>query len=92
MSTRNETATEKTEGEHWLRRPDTIRKLWIGGILLSATLVLLDLLIKPYAYFGLDGTFGFYAWFAFGTSIAMVIGANTLGIFLKRKDTYYDRD
>lgn len=92
MDTRGESAPEKTEGKHWLCRPDTIRKLWIGGILLSAVFVLLDLFIKPYAYFGIDGTFGFYAWFAFGTSIAMVVGANFLGIFLKRKDTYYDRD
>lgn len=78
--------------EHWLRRPETIRKLWIGGLLLLAVLVALDLVITPHPYFGLDGSFAFNAWFGFATCVAMVLGAKLLGVFLKRKDTYYERD
>jgi len=44
----------------------------------------------PGSGFTLDTTFGFFAWYGFLTCAAMVIGAKLLGIFLKRKDTYYD--
>jgi hypothetical protein len=77
---------------HWLRRPETIRKLWIWGIGLLAILVLMDFFIHPHPHFGLDGTFGFNSWYGFATCVAMVVGAKGLGILLKRKDTYYDRD
>ena len=78
--------------EHWLRRPETIRKLWIGGCAGLAVLVVLDFFIHPHAYFGLDGTFAFNAWFGFGGCVAMVVFAKLLGVFLKREDTYYERD
>ena len=80
----------RTEEPHWLVRPDTIRKLWIGGCIVLALLVLGDFLIHPHTYFGIDGTFGFYAWYGFVTCAAMVIGAKGLSLFLKRGDTYYD--
>lgn len=75
---------------HWLVRPDTIRRLCMGGGLLLAVLVLLDAVIEHHSYFDVDGTFGFYAWFGFGTSVAMIVFSKVLGIFVKRPDTYYD--
>lgn len=78
--------------EHWLRRPETIRKLWIWGCTGLAVLVLLDFVIHPHAYFGIDGSFGFNAWYGLFTCIAMIVAAKALGFFLKRKDTYYERD
>ncbi|MDA1089181.1 MAG: hypothetical protein O3A85_02545 [Proteobacteria bacterium] len=77
---------------HWLIRPETIRKLWIGGGVLLAFLVAIELWVQPQGYFGLDGTFAFNAWYGFIVCVAMVVGAKGLGIFLKREDTYYDRD
>ena len=41
-------------------------------------------------YFGVDGWFGFGAAFGFLSCLAMVLFAKGLGIFLKRKDSYYD--
>jgi hypothetical protein len=78
--------------EHWLRRPETIRKLWIWCSALLAVLVLADFAVAPHPHFGIDGTFGFHAWYGFGACVAMVIGAKLLGFVLKRKDTYYDGD
>ncbi|CCQ73456.1 hypothetical protein [Magnetospira sp. QH-2] len=75
---------------HWLVRPATIRKLWIGGIILLVLLVLAELFIHPHPHFGIDGWFGFNAWYGFLTCAAMVIFAKGLAVFLKRKDTYYD--
>ncbi len=75
---------------HWLRRPETIKKLWQWGLVLLAVVALLDLFVNGYAYFGIDGTFGFYSWYGLLTCIAMVVVAKVLGVFLKRGDDYYD--
>lgn len=80
------TATTK----HWLTRPETIRKLWIISIAALAIVTALDFFLPPHPYFGIDGSFGFYSWYGFVTCAVMVVGAKLLGIFLKRKDTYYD--
>jgi hypothetical protein len=76
--------------DHWLARPGTIRLLWVlfGAIL--AALVLADLAVHHHRLFGLDGTFGFGAWYGFAACVALVLGAKLLGAFLKRPDTYYD--
>ncbi len=78
--------------EHWLRRPETIRKLWVIGIIVLAILVAIGELIQQHPYFDGEKLFGFNAWYGFVCCVAMVIGAKLLGIFLKRKDTYYERD
>lgn len=75
---------------HWLVRPTTIRWLWIGGIALLAAFVAAGALVHGHAYFGIDGTFGFNAWFGFAACAAMVVVAKALGVALKRKETYYD--
>ena len=78
--------------EHWLRRPETIRRLWIGGLFMLAGLVAVEAWVYTYGYFGIDGIFAFNAWFGFATCVAMIFISNGLGIFLKRGDTYYDVD
>lgn len=82
--------TEKPK--HWLVRPRTIRLLWVIFILILILLLLPDLYIHQHAHFGIEASFGFYAWYGFATCVAMVVVAKLLGIFLKRKDTYYDPD
>jgi len=75
---------------HWLVRPKTIRRLWWGGGVILALLTLTDLFYEAHPYFGIDGGFGFYSWYGFATCAAMVIFAKILGLFVSRKDTYYD--
>lgn len=82
--------SEQHKDIHWLCRPATIKALWIIGIFILILTVALELFIHPHAYFGIDGWFGFNAWFGFASCAAMVLFAKLLGIFLKRKDTYYD--
>jgi hypothetical protein len=55
-----------------------------------ALVALSDSLLTMHPHFGADGYFGFYSAYGLVTCVAMVIGAKALGIFLKRKDTYYD--
>ena len=76
--------------DHWLTRPATIRLLWVGFILVLIVLVALDLVAAHHPHFGIDGTFGFGAWFGFLSCVALVGFAKALGALLKRPDTYYD--
>jgi hypothetical protein len=75
---------------HWLTREATIRRLWIAFAILLACIVLADLVVHHHAYFTLDGSFGFGAWFGFASCVLLVLAAKALGWILKRPDTYYD--
>ncbi len=77
-------------GKHWLLRPRNIRRLTWLAVALLAVAALLDFAIEPHGAFGIDGTVFFYSWFGFLTCVGMVVLAKLLGIFLKRKDSYYD--
>lgn len=78
------------DDDHWLTRPATIRRLWIGFALVLAVLVLAGLTVKVKGYFGIDDVFGFAAWFGFGSCVLMVAVAKVLGALLKRPDSYYE--
>ena len=76
--------------DHWLVRATSIRRLWIAFIAMLAATVLADLAVEHHSYFGLDGTFGFGAWFGFASCVVLIVFAKALGALLKRPDTYYD--
>ncbi|HEY7689840.1 MAG TPA: hypothetical protein VH835_14165 [Dongiaceae bacterium] len=78
------------DGDHWLVRPATIRRLWHVSIAVLAVLVVLDLVVAHHPHFGIDGTFGFGAWFGFLACVALIVFARAVGGILKRPDTYYD--
>ncbi|MEQ8330744.1 MAG: hypothetical protein RH859_09810 [Longimicrobiales bacterium] len=78
------------EPVHWLVRPETIRRIWIVFSAILVGIVLADLGVHHYEYFGIDDSFGFYAWYGFGTCLLMVVGAKALGFVLKRPDDYYE--
>ena len=75
---------------HWLASPRAIRWIWVAFAGLLLLTLITDLFIEQHEHFGLEGSFGFYAWFGFVTCAAMVVGAKVLGMFLKRPDDYYD--
>lgn len=91
MSKKPTSKNSKADSDHWLVRPDTIRKLWIGSSVVLALTVLADLVVEHHPHFGIDGTFGFGAWFGFVACIVLVVGSKALGAILKQPDTYYDR-
>jgi hypothetical protein len=78
------------EQKHWLVRPKTVRLLCRSGLVVLALLVIGDFFLQGHPSFQIDGTFGFYAWFGLVTCVGMVLFAKALGVFLKRKDTYYN--
>lgn len=76
--------------DHWLVRPENIRKLWIGFIAVLVLITLADLFVHHHAYFGVDGTFGFGSWFGFVSCVVLVFFSKALGLVLKRGDDYYE--
>ena len=80
----------RPDGDHWLVRPASIRRLWIGFAVVLALTVLAQAVVSIKGYFGVDGWFGFAAAFGFGACVAMVVVAKGLGLFLKRNERYYD--
>ena len=72
-------------------RPNTIKGLWVGGILLLALVTWLGTTVHPHTKFGIEGTVTFYSWYGFVTCVGMVLFAKFIvGLILGRKDTYYD--
>lgn len=78
--------------QRWLVRTGTIRLLWVLFLFILALTVLASLFMDAHAWFRLDGTFAFNAWYGFATCIGMIIIAKMLGRLLHRKENYYDRD
>ena len=77
--------------DHWLVRPENIRKIWIGSIIALAVTVAVEWFTGTAGHFhGIDEWFAFPAVFGFLSCVAMVFGAKVLGNILKRKDDYYD--
>jgi Na+/proline symporter len=80
---------DNRQDNHWLTRPETIRKLWWGFAVVLALTTGAQLFIYVKGYFGVDGWFGFGAAFGFLSCLAMVLFAKGLGFFLKRDEGYY---
>jgi uncharacterized membrane protein YhdT len=55
-----------------------------------AVLVMLDLVVKHYRYFAIDGTFGFAAWFGALACAALILLALAIGSLLRRPEGTYD--
>ena len=77
------------EPDHWLARPETIRRIWRVSIAVLVITVLLEFVIKIKGYFGVDDWLGFGAAFGFLSCLAMVLVAKGLGSVLKRDEGYY---
>lgn len=78
--------------QHWLVRPGTIRLLWVVFLFILALVVIAGLFMDVHAWFRLDGSFAFNAWYGFVTCIVMIVIAKLVGRLLHRKEDYYDRD
>jgi len=78
--------------QHWLVRESTIRKLWIGLVVVLTLLVGAQFFIEIKPYVGLDGSFGFGAWFGFISCVVMVVVAKIIGYVVKRSEFYYSED
>ncbi len=69
----------------------TARILWIVFAAILALTVAGELFIHRHSLFGIDGSFGFNAWYGFIACVGLVVASRLIGFVLKRPDTYYDR-
>jgi hypothetical protein len=76
----------------WLERPGTLRLLWMVFAIVLVATVAVELCTPMHGEFGLDGSFGFNAWYGFLACVGLVLLAKLLGVFLKRRDTFYGGD
>lgn len=74
----------------WLSRPGTVRLLWRGFIVVLALVVAAQFLVPLHGHFAAEAWFGFAALFGFLACVGMVLFAKLLGLFLKRRDDYYE--
>lgn len=83
--------TDKPETpDHWLARPETIRKLWLLLIAVLVALLAAEALVGHHGHFAFDNLFGYGAWSGFLACVALVVAAKALAVIVKRRDTYYD--
>lgn len=75
---------------NWLTRPESIRRLWIGFVIVLAAVVLAEFGVSGDPHFAVERVFGFNAWYGFIACALLIIGAKALGLLLKRPDTYYE--
>lgn len=78
------------KNQHWLLRKENIRKLWIIFITILIVTVVAGFFVHQHDHFGIEDSFGFFAWYGFICCVGMVVFAKLLGIFLKRPEDYYD--
>lgn len=77
--------------DHWLVRPATVRRLWIGFLAALALTVVAEAFVSGEAHFAVERLFGFNAWFGFLACAALIFVAKAIGLVLKRRDDYYGR-
>jgi hypothetical protein len=75
---------------HWLYRPGSVRRLWIGFAVVLAATVAAGFVVDMHPHFAFESLPAFFALFGFGACLVLVFGSKLLGVFLKRRDTYYD--
>ena len=76
--------------KRWLLRKENIRTLWMIFIAILVVTVVAGFFVHQHESFGIEDSYGFFAWYGFITCVGMVIFAKLLGILLKRPENYYD--
>ncbi|MEM7620282.1 MAG: hypothetical protein AAF228_07450 [Pseudomonadota bacterium] len=73
-----------------LAQSNMIKRLMWGLLVLAVLSVVADFFVYHKSHFGIDGTPGFGAWYAFLSCVLFAVIAVLLGIILKQPETYYD--
>lgn len=75
--------------QHWLTRPRSIRRLWVGFVIALALTVLGEYSVDPHPHFTVDRLLGFNAVYGFLACGGLILVAKLIGLVLKRADAYY---
>jgi hypothetical protein len=61
-----------------------------AALVILIVLVLFDLVVKHHEVFGIDGTFGFVAWFGALACFCLILLALAVGSLLRAPESTYD--
>lgn len=61
-------------------------RLWLALLGLAAITLVAELFIHHHAYFGLDGSYAFYAWYTVGVGLIGVLAARVVAMVLGRRE------
>lgn len=78
--------------QHWLVRPGTIRRLWIGFAVVLGLTIAAEPFIDRHPHFTVDGLLSFNAIYGFLACVGLILVAKLIGLALKRPDDYYSSD
>lgn len=76
--------------QNWFYRKSSIKKLWVGTVVVLTLTVIAEFFVKLHPHFEIEALFGFHALYGFLACVAMILFAKVLGFLIKRKDDYYD--
>jgi uncharacterized membrane protein YjjB (DUF3815 family) len=65
---------------------------WLIMGLGLAGLIVAEFFVHHHGHFGVDDSFGFFAWYGFAASAGLVILGNLLSKVLKRPESYYQSE
>jgi hypothetical protein len=80
----------KLEPPYWLDRPGSVDKVFWTLVGVCALLALADFIHAREAHAGVEGLFGFYAWYGFLCCVGLVLAAKGLRRLLMRDEKYYE--
>lgn len=84
--------SERPGDDHWLVRPETIRRAWRLFIAILALTLAAELVVHMHPAFDEIEFFGFNAVLGLTSCVGIILFTKVVGLFLTRDDTYYERD
>jgi len=78
-----------SNSQHWLDKPENLRKLWHIFIFVLILTVVAGLFVDLHPHFEIESWFGFYAVASFVACLVMVLLAKLIALLLKRPENYY---
>lgn len=74
----------------WMEKPENIKKMIKGSLVILVLLVVVDFFLEHHAAFSWAGWPGFGAVYGFLSCVVIIAVSKVVGIFLKKKEDYYD--
>lgn len=68
-------------------RHNVPRALWMTLLAVAGLALITRLFVDHHGHFGIDDTYAFYSWFAFGAAVAGIAVARIVAAVLGREDT-----
>ena len=77
--------------QHWIKKKENIKKLWVCAIILLVCLVLVQIILPIKGHFEAESWLGFGAWFGFVVCVLMILFSKLLGLVVKKSEDYYEK-